>query len=210
MEETKKSGMGKTLLTFGCGIIFGVILSAFMGGVAYWYTNTRLMTPEEARPANAAPQFRVTIPRTFMQVKDNGRYDNFLVRKIGQEPVVPFLDKGEEYWQAFVCKNEKCPGRALNGGKSYVFAGVVENGEITGCPLCAAEYAKAAPEVRNDYDPHNFRRYYLPEAVEMIKEFQQMRKEMDKKREEIKDGKVSVDIKGGFQQKYQEGAISKE
>ena len=57
-------------------------------------TNTRLMTPEEARPANAAPQFRVTIPRTFMQVKDNGRYDNFLVRKIGQEPVVPFLDKG--------------------------------------------------------------------------------------------------------------------
>lgn len=164
-----KSGVGSKIslvAVFLIGMVCGVIVTAGMGGVAYWFAKTKPFVGEPPA-AQKQRQIEMKLPRAFMQVEDNGSYDNFLLKDMVKEPVVPFKENGEYYWQAFVCKNAKCPGR--KGGVDYVFAAVVQNGEVVGCPLCAEEFAKAPAEQKKDYEPHNFRRYYTPQAIEMIK-----------------------------------------
>lgn len=124
-------------------------------------------------------------PRTFIAEVDNGNYDAVLIERGDKSPVLPIVKDGKKYWEAYICMNEHCPGRANTPDKKpYVFASVVpemppqpENPEEGGgeyfhfevaCPLCKEQQAKTAIQYKALFDPQNIARYTTPEAEEMI------------------------------------------
>lgn len=50
-------------------------------------------------------------PHAYLAAADDGKYEAVLVKPGKNETKVPFAENGKEYWQAFVCMNENCPGR---------------------------------------------------------------------------------------------------
>lgn len=135
-------------------------------------------------------------PRTFIAEQDNGNYEAVLIERGEKSPVMPIVKDGKQYWEAYICMNEHCPGRAKTPDKKpYVFASVVPEmppqpanpeGEPpmeyihfeVACPLCKDQQAKVQTQYKVLFDPQNIARYTTPEAEEMINK---MREEFRKK-----------------------------
>lgn len=136
-------------------------------------------------PASAS-RLPSDFPRTFIAEEDNGNYEAVLVERGDKTPNLPIVKDGKNYWEAYICMNEQCPGRAKTPDKKpYVFASVVPEmppqsanpvGEPTMeyihfevfCPLCKEWQKNAPPQEKERIDPQNISRYMTPEAEAMI------------------------------------------
>lgn len=127
-------------------------------------------------------------PHTFIAAEDDGKYDSVIIKRGRMSPKPPIDENGKQYWAAYICMNERCPGREQTGGKPYVFAAVVNtptdapaNGDMpppemymeTKCPLCADMYNKVRKEYKQYFDPINVQRYQTEEAKEIIKKIRE-------------------------------------
>jgi len=133
-------------------------------------------------------------PRTFIAASDNGSYNAVIIKRSKTPPKTPILEGGKEYWDAYICLNEKCPGRKITGGKPFIFAAVMQtppnqgNGPETPpmdvfmdatCPECKVAYNKVSKEYKSLFDPINVQRYQTEEALKII---EQIREKFKKKR----------------------------
>ena len=62
-----------------------------------------------------------TFPHAYLAEEDNGNYDKILIKRGSRGVTTPFTENGKEYWEAYICHNESCPGRT--GGKDGQAAG---------------------------------------------------------------------------------------
>lgn len=66
-------------------------------------------------------------PHAYLAEGDDGDYDAILVKRGNRATRTPFTENGKRYWEAYICDNEACPGRAANkqkgkGDRPYIFA----------------------------------------------------------------------------------------
>lgn len=127
-------------------------------------------------------------PRTYLAVEDAGNYGAVLEYRSSKPPELPIEKDGKKYYDAYICQNEKCPGRGADG-KPYIFAilppppmpapgpdGAAPQGApemMPGmpelfCPLCKKKYDSVKPKDQAQYDPTHIERYQTEEAIQMI------------------------------------------
>lgn len=135
-------------------------------------------------------------PHAYLAEEDNGNYDAILIKRGSKSIQAPFTENGKEYWDAYVCHNEACPGRgpakkgSKEGGRPYIFAGKhapmpeppAEGGEgqeapppdmaMTQivCPKCKAAYDKASPKKKAAFDLTMVEHYQTEEALKKLQE----------------------------------------
>lgn len=130
-------------------------------------------------------------PRAYIAVEDAGNYEAILEVRGSKPPEVPVDKDGKKYYDAYVCLNEVCPGRAKTGGKPYIFAilpppmpalgpdgnpvpgpdgapGAMPGMQEMYCPLCKQKFDSVKPKDQAQYDPTHIERYQSQEAVEII------------------------------------------
>lgn len=187
MDDKQNRSQFSTIAIFSLGVICGIFIAALMGGVAWWFAETGFngfTGSQNSSGGNDAgqdttltaqqiqAQIPADFPRTFIAIEDNGNYSAVLVKHGAKTPALPFTENSKTYWPALICLNAACPGRDPQG-KDYIFAGVITNGKITGCPLCAQAKEKAAEKDKAAYNPENFSRYLLPQAQEILRGIRQ-------------------------------------
>lgn len=134
-------------------------------------------------------------PHAYLAEEDNGNYDAILIKRGNKSFSTPFTENGKEYWEAYVCHNEACPGRTGGKGKKgaqegrpYIFAAKrppqpeppAESGDgqeppmqemampQIACPKCKAAYDKASPKKKAAFDLTACEHYQTEEAQQML------------------------------------------
>ncbi|MBP5231949.1 MAG: hypothetical protein J6333_00920 [Planctomycetes bacterium] len=133
-----------------------------------------------------------TFPHAYLAEEDNGKYDAILIKRGSKSVPTPFTENGKEYWEAYICHNANCPGRAQGkkGKESppYIFAGKRpkmpeppangENGQGPSmpdmsmmqifCPKCKAAYDKASAKKKATFDLTAVEHYQTEEAQQEL------------------------------------------
>jgi hypothetical protein len=130
-------------------------------------------------------------PHTYLAEVDNGNYGALLIVRGQNSRPTPFTENGKEYWSAYICSAENCPGRAEDG-KPYLFAGKLEKlpsqpmpeGAPDGyipedqykqieCPLCRDAQDKARGSKKGDFQPYNVSYYQTEEGEKIIEKIRE-------------------------------------
>ncbi len=130
-------------------------------------------------------------PRAYLAVEDAGNYEALLEVRGSKPPELPIDRNGKKYYDAYICLNDACPGRATTGGKPYLFAivpppmpamgpdgnpvpgpdgapGVMPGMQENFCPLCKKKFDSVKPKDQAQYDPAHIDRYQSQEAIDII------------------------------------------
>jgi hypothetical protein len=129
-------------------------------------------------------------PNTYLAEADDGNYGAVLIVRGREARAVPFTEGGKEYWEAYICRAEVCPGR--KDGKDYIFAAKrvplenptpppgdlpegytpqIEYQQIE-CPLCKEARATAKKSERENFQ-FNADRYQTEEGLKIIDEIRE-------------------------------------
>lgn len=138
-------------------------------------------------PASILPN---NFPHAFLATEDDGDYDAILIKRGIRSTPTPFTENGKEYWEAYVCHNESCPGRAAikqqgKGDRPYIFAAkrppvpatIDDEAAIAMtqvfCPKCQEAHDKAAPKEKDCFDPTVVEHYMTEEAIKIIEKIRE-------------------------------------
>ena len=136
-------------------------------------------------------------PHAYLAEADNGNYEAVLIKRGKRSTPTPFTENGKEYWEAYVCHNASCPGRAPGkkgkDGLPYIFAGKrpklpdpPASGDGQGapmpdmsmmqifCPKCKAAYDKAtSAKKKAAIDLTAVEHYQTEEAQKMLEKIRE-------------------------------------
>lgn len=187
VRKKKKKGSGGDAAWKHSPVV-GILLVAVIGFCIY-----RIIFDDGGIGESLIPD---NFPHTYLAVEDNGKREAVIIKRGKKEVKTPFTENGKQYWEAYLCHNENCPGRPKTVGKKkkkkdadaevppFIFAGArpeikkkegeenkePEYGIQTFCPKCKAAYAKASKKKKQEYDLGAIERYQTDEALKIIEQ----------------------------------------
>lgn len=131
-------------------------------------------------------------PHAYLAEGDDGDYDAILVKRGNRATRTPFTENGKRYWEAYICDNEACPGRAANkqkgkGDRPYIFAAkrpdtpppppaneeeAIMMIEVL-CPQCKAAYDKAPATEKDRFEPTMVEHYLTEEGMKILEKIRE-------------------------------------
>ncbi len=171
------------LILYAAGMVIYLVVLIFMvAGVGMAGTLKdfgQVVSKEMNQNHRAGTTIPEYFPRSYLAVQDDGNYGAVLIQRSSKPAELPIVENGKEYYEAYICLNEKCPGRAKTGNKPYIFAippakpvkteeGAMPSYPDLVCPLCKEKYSTVKPQEQAAYDPTHIERYQTEEAIQII------------------------------------------